>query len=212
MEHRTDAELARIAYGRASTEHERQRARDAALELDRRERARAEAPTAVLATIDPADEADGIAHPRRRVLALVATSLLALLTIGLLAQWLSPRSSLEIFERPATEAEGELEQQLASFDPAATARFIGGADDARFFATLTSPAAPAAEPQLCIGIAEFGALTIIECLAVAEFETSGVDIEIPLSPETGGIRIGDGFRYTWGPTGDFRVERLPPPA
>ena len=41
----------------------------------------------------------------------------------------------------------------------------------------------------------FGALTIIECLPVAEFEAQGVDTEIPLSAETGGLRIGDGYRY-----------------
>lgn len=140
---------------------------------------------------------------------MVVIVALSLVAIGIVAQVLTPRSSLEIFDRPASEAERALELQLDSFDPAAEVRIVGSVDDARFFATLTSSTAPATEPLVCIGVSEFGALTIIECLPVAEFEAQGVDTAIPLSAETGGLRIGDGYRYRWGPTGDFQVERVP---
>ncbi len=212
MEHRTDAELARLAYGRASTEREHAQAEAAARELARRRAL--QIPPAPVSGSPPVANRSPVPReteppetvPREAVLPLAALMLVTIGAMLIVATALTPQPSLSVFDRAATADERALEVRLESFDPETTARFVGEVDDAAFFATLTSAAA---EPSLlCIGVAEFGALTIIECLPVDEFMTLGVRSEIPLSPETGGIRIGDGYRYRWGPTGEFRVERL----
>lgn len=217
----SDAELRRRAYGRPSTTAERDDAERAALELARRAAASTasdEVPddepgaTAPAATHDdePADALTA-APPERwarhqHALRLVALGLIVLVAVGLSARALAPRPSLEAFDRPASEREQQIALELESFDADAIVRIV--AEDGRsiFFATLSSRAADA---QLCVGIAEFGAITIVECVPLAQFEVDGIAASIPLSSETGGIRIGEGYAFTWGPTGPFHLERLP---
>ncbi len=235
MEQLTDAELARIAYGRTSDERGRDVADDAARELARRQRIAHDAATdAPHATVvhdqhggpgdrngpdgpdgpdDPSDDDalddgdDGVSRRsrRRRAVAMLLASVVALGAVGVTAQLLAPRPSLEVFDRATDDAERAIESRLETFDPNARVRVVGVDGESTFFATLSSTAG---RNLLCIGIAEFGAITIVECVPVEQFAEEGVANAIPLSIETGGLRIGDGFRYSWGPTGAFEVERL----
>lgn len=238
MEHRSDDELARIAYGRATDEHGRQRATDAALELDRRRRARLarevstanDAAAAAIgaaangatdddassddATANDASAADITPHrlhrlrrPSLRLTLGVAAAVCALLVIGVTAQLLTPRPSLEIFDTPATADDEAIATRLAIFDSEAQVRTVAVDGESTFFAALSTVDEIT---RVCVGIVEFDALTLVQCLPVEQFLESGMRNEIPFSPQTGGLRIGDGYRYSWGPTGPFQVEQLPP--
>lgn len=237
MEHRSDDELARIAYGRATDEHGRQRATDAALELDRRRRARlarevstADDDAAAIgvaangATDDDASSDDAAANdastgdttphrllrrrrPPLRLTLGVAAAISALLAIGVTAQLLTPQPSLEIFDTPATADDEAIATRLAIFDPEAQVRTVAVDGESTFFAALSTVDEIT---RVCVGIVEFDALTLVQCLPIEQFLESGMRNEIPLSTQTGGLRIGDGYRYSWGPTGPFQVEQLAP--
>jgi hypothetical protein len=134
----------------------------------------------------------------------IAASLLA---IGIAAQLLTPRPSLEIFDSPASADDETIASRLAIFDPEVSVRIVAVDDESTFFAALSTVDGVS---RVCVGIFEFDALTLVQCIPVDEFTATGMQNEIPLSAATGGLRIGDGFRYSWGPTGPFSVERLPP--